>query len=80
MTFSLCDVRIESESHQCQGTKIWINGERMQNVVSIKLKCDVDNHHKLIVELIPTKLEVSGVFDVTTLDSTAREYKKGPEC
>ena len=75
-----CAVSIKSESHQCQGTEIWINGERLNNVTAISLAIGVDNLHRMVVEMIPTKIELAGVFDVTTLDSTAREYRKGPEC
>ena len=74
-----CAVRIESESIMCQGTKIYINGEQVPNVTFISLAIGVDNVQRVVIGLVPDALYVSGVFDVTTLDSTAIEYRKGPE-
>jgi len=73
-----CDVRITSESPICQGTKIFINGEQLKRVTSIALRVDVDGHHEVTIKLMPTSIDASGVFDVTTLEDTSRQFVKGP--
>lgn len=69
------NVKIVMEGHG-RG-KVFIDGEPLSGVRSIKLSAEVDTANVVTLELMPKKIEVEGEFDVTTIESVAREIVKG---
>lgn len=69
-------VKIELEGHG-RG-QVYIDGEKIDGVRAVKAEACVDEANTVTLELIPTRVEVSGPFDVTDLRSEAREWRVGP--
>lgn len=69
------NVKIVMEGHG-RG-KVFIDGEPISRVRSVNLSARVDEANVVTLELLPDKIEVEGEFDVTTIESVAREIVKG---
>lgn len=73
-------VRIEIDGPYT-GT-VWVDDIEQEGLVEVSLDIsvirDIPCRVTLIKRIYPSELEIEGILDVTTLSSTAREYKFYP--
>lgn len=69
------NVKIVMEGHG-RG-KVFIDGSPIPHVRGFYFSAAVNEANALTLELLPDKIEVEGEFDVTTIESVAREIVKG---
>ena len=57
--------------------QLFINDQKMNQVCAVDVTVGVDNANQMTVMFHPDEIEVSGEFDVTTIESTSRELAPG---
>lgn len=57
--------------------EVFVNGEKVPMVSSVEISAVAGACNQVRIELVPDQIEVSGVFDVTTIESEAAELKRG---
>ena len=67
------NVRVVLSSHG-KG-EVYINGAKVEGVVSVKCSAEVNAANRVEIALLPSKVEFSGIAEVTTIESEAREFQ-----
>lgn len=61
--------------------EVFVDGAKLIGVKELSLKCAVGEANELTLKMIPDKIEVSGEFDVSTIESDSRELiARGEKC
>lgn len=56
--------------------EVFIDGAKLMGVLELSLKCGVGEANELTLKMIPEEIEVSGEFDVSTIESDSRELMR----
>lgn len=59
--------------------EVYLNGEKVPGVKAVSISVGVGEVNELTLTIMPTKIDVEGVLEVTTIECDARSFEAGDE-
>lgn len=57
--------------------RVVLDGVEVHNVTDVAIKVRVKETNEVVLKIIPSKVSVSGVFDVTSIEDEVRRFDLG---
>ncbi len=54
--------------------EVFLNGEKVPGVKAVTMSAGVDEVNEVRLTIMPSSIDIEGLFDVSTIESDVREY------